>query len=150
MKLRITISKYHSWYLYQISPQIMLLPIQISKALDVLIKNISRRSCSVNNRIIQYLARLTIKCVHKKFYVKSSKNSEYLKRMDPRYPEILSFLELKKFLGKICSLEQFFFTEKSRHSPCSCLKPRSDAKLQYQRFFFNLFSVQEKHLEPAG
>ena len=62
--------------------------------------------------------------------------------MDPRYPEILTFLELKKFLGKICSLEQFF-TEKSRHSPCSCLKPRSDAQLQSQRFFFNLFSVQE-------
>ena len=29
MKLRITISKYHSWYLCQISLQIMLLPIQI-------------------------------------------------------------------------------------------------------------------------
>ena len=28
MKLRITISKYHSWYLRQISLQIMLLPIQ--------------------------------------------------------------------------------------------------------------------------
>ena len=27
-KLRITILKYHSWYLYKISPQIMLLPIQ--------------------------------------------------------------------------------------------------------------------------
>ena len=33
--------------------------------------------------------------------------------MDPRYPEILTFLELKKFLGKICSLEQFFYREKS-------------------------------------
>ena len=30
MKLRITILKYHSWYLCQISLQIMLLPIQIS------------------------------------------------------------------------------------------------------------------------
>ena len=30
MKLRITISKYHPWYLCQISLQIMLLPIQIS------------------------------------------------------------------------------------------------------------------------
>ena len=30
MKLRITISKYHSWYLCQISLQIMLLPIQMS------------------------------------------------------------------------------------------------------------------------
>ena len=29
LKLRITISKYHSWYLCQISLQIMLLPIQI-------------------------------------------------------------------------------------------------------------------------
>ena len=29
VKLRITISKYHSWYLCQISPQIMLLPILI-------------------------------------------------------------------------------------------------------------------------
>ena len=32
--------------------------------------------------------------------------------MDPRYPEILTFLELKKFLGKICSLEQFFLQRK--------------------------------------
>ena len=31
MKFRITISKYHSWYLCQISLQIMLLPIQISE-----------------------------------------------------------------------------------------------------------------------
>ena len=31
MKLRITISKYHSWYLCQISLQIMLLPIRILK-----------------------------------------------------------------------------------------------------------------------
>ena len=31
MKLRITIPKYHSWYLCQISLQIMLLPIKISK-----------------------------------------------------------------------------------------------------------------------
>ena len=30
MKLRITISKYHSWYLCQVSLQLMLLPIQIS------------------------------------------------------------------------------------------------------------------------
>ena len=30
MKLRIRISKYHSWYFCQISPQIMLLPTQIS------------------------------------------------------------------------------------------------------------------------
>ena len=29
MKLRVTILKYHSWYLCQISLQIMLLPIQI-------------------------------------------------------------------------------------------------------------------------
>ena len=31
MKLRITILKYHSWYLYQISLQIMLLPILIER-----------------------------------------------------------------------------------------------------------------------
>ena len=31
MKLRITILKYHSWYLYQISLQIMLLPIQMNQ-----------------------------------------------------------------------------------------------------------------------
>ena len=32
MKLRITISKYHSWYLCQISLQIMLLPIRITNS----------------------------------------------------------------------------------------------------------------------
>ena len=32
MKLRLKISKYHLWYLYQISPQIMLLPILIAPA----------------------------------------------------------------------------------------------------------------------
>ena len=34
MKLRITISKHHSWYLCQISLQIMVLPIQIWKPLN--------------------------------------------------------------------------------------------------------------------
>ena len=34
MKLRITISKYHSWYLCQISLQIMVLPIEIWKPLN--------------------------------------------------------------------------------------------------------------------
>ena len=35
MKLRITISKYHSWYLCQISLQTMLLPIQIWKSTSI-------------------------------------------------------------------------------------------------------------------
>ena len=88
---------------------------KISKALDVLVEKNSRRSCSVFFFLAITVISCTvdIKCVHKKFYVKSSKNSEYLKRMDPRYPEILTFLELKKFLRKICSLEQFFYREKS-------------------------------------
>ena len=37
MKLRITILKYHSWYLCQISPQIMLLPIQITFSILVIL-----------------------------------------------------------------------------------------------------------------
>ena len=32
--------------------------------------------------------------------------------MEPYYPEILNFLELKKFQGKICSFEQFFSQRK--------------------------------------
>ena len=42
VKLRITISKYHSWYLCQISLQIMLLPIQISITIETDISNSSR------------------------------------------------------------------------------------------------------------
>ena len=39
MKLRITILKYHSWYLCQISLQIMLLPILILTAREITYNN---------------------------------------------------------------------------------------------------------------
>ena len=48
LKLRITILKYHSWYLCQISLQIMLLPVQISAIFSALLcKKIWRPKASV-------------------------------------------------------------------------------------------------------
>ena len=55
MKLRITISKYHLWYLCQISLQIMLLPIQtrsdlkISRSSPVSFREIAETSRKVTN-----------------------------------------------------------------------------------------------------
>lgn len=99
---------------------VSVLSYEISKALDVLIKKFQGglvQFCFLFFLTITAIScTVDIKCVHKQFYVKSSKNSEYLKRMDPCYPEILTFLELKKFLSKICSLEQFFYREKSSFS----------------------------------
>ena len=43
MKLRITILKYHSWYLCQISLQIMLLPIQIQTQVVLFQSDISQQ-----------------------------------------------------------------------------------------------------------
>ena len=48
MKLRTTISKYHSWYLCQISPQIMLLPIRIKIDLRDTLRNHSTKSLKNN------------------------------------------------------------------------------------------------------
>ena len=43
MKLHITVSKYHSWYLCQISLQIMLLPIHIFSILATIIGDLEKR-----------------------------------------------------------------------------------------------------------
>ena len=52
MKLRITILKYHSWYLCQISLQIMLLPIQIQHSLYCLLNRGVRKFRFVAEKMI--------------------------------------------------------------------------------------------------
>ena len=50
MKFRITILKYHSWYLCQISLQIVLLPIQIEHYIAQLVNDMVQRNLQIFER----------------------------------------------------------------------------------------------------